>query len=323
MTIVYRAYRNDDNPGLVDLWNSSLTTRGCCKGIKPFFLELQWFCKPWFEPAALQLALDTTRQDSKQIIGAALAGFGAAATKDKVDYAKGVVSLLLVHADYRRQGIGTKLLKSAEGYLKSKGTTDARFGCNADRMPYCWGMLGSISPAGVLKSMTGVDLFIEKQGYTAAEKYEIYHRQMTQAISWGDPRFTHLRRKYEMRNIPRPVINWYDEALHGGMETTVFQLLDSALEQPVAELRAAEMTQFLSKNQPPQAGLYDLKVKEELRGQGLGKFLMAHTLQHLNDQMFQVVETVISSDNTEARKMLTSLGFILIDEGISYAKTLR
>lgn len=300
-----------------------MTTRGCCKGIKPFFLELQWFCKPWFEPAALQLALDTTRQDSKQIIGVALAGFGANATHDKVDYAKGVVSLLLVHADYRRQGIGTKLLKTAEGYLQSKGTTDVRFGCNADRMPYCWGMLGSISPAGVLKSMTGVDLFIEKQGYSPAEKYEIYHRQMTQAVPWGDPRFTHLRRKYEMRNIPRPVINWYDEALHGGMETTVFQLLDSALEQPVGELRAAEMTQFLSKNQPPQAGLYDLKVKEELRGQGLGKFLMAHTLQHLNDQMFQVVETVISAENTEARKMLTSLGFSLIDEGISYAKTLH
>lgn len=322
MTIVYRAYRNHDNPGLVDLWNSSLSSRGCCKGIKPFFLELQWFCKPWFEPAALQLALDTTRLDSKQIIGMALAGFGGNSSRDQIDYTKGVVSLLLVHNDYRRQGIGTRLLKSAETYLQAKGASDIRFGCNAERMPYCWGMLGSISPAGVLKSMTGVDQFILKQGYTPAEKYEIYHRQMTQAVPWGDPRFSHLRRKYEMRNVPRQVINWFDEALHGGMETTVFQLLDSALEQPVAEVRAAEMTHFLNKNQPPQAGLYDLQVKPELRGQGLGKFLMAHTLQHLHEQMFQVVETVISAENQEARKMLTSLNFNLIDEGVSYAKTL-
>ena len=82
------------------------------------------------------------------------------------------------------------------------------------------------------------------------------------------------------------------------------------------------MTQFVGKSQPPQAGLYGLSVKPELRGQGLGKFLMAQTLQYLNDQLFQQVETVIPVENAEARSLLKSMGFTLIDEGTSYAKDL-
>ena len=63
----------------------------------------------------------------------------------------------------------------------------------------------------------------------------------------------------------------------------------------------------MSKSQPPQAGLYGLSVKPELRRQGLGKFLMAQTLQHLNDQLFQQVETVIPVENAEARSPLETV----------------
>ena len=102
----------------------------------------------------------------------------------------------------------------------------------------------------------------------------------------------------------------------------VFELLDAALERPVAEVRAAEMTQFNNKSQPPQAGLYGIEVKPEFRRQGLAKFLLAQTLQHLNDQYFQHVETVIPVENTSARLLLQGMGFTLLDEGTSYAKVL-
>ena len=49
VSIVYRHYKNYDNPGIVSLWNTAMQGRGCCKTIKPFFLETQWFCKPWFD----------------------------------------------------------------------------------------------------------------------------------------------------------------------------------------------------------------------------------------------------------------------------------
>lgn len=322
VSIIYRTYKNYDNPGLVALWNTALTSRGCCKSIKPFFLEMQWFCKPWFDQRALTLAMDEARLGQHQIIGAVLAGFGGSNDRQSLDKTKGVVSLLLVHPEYRHQGIGKELLTRAERYLFDQGTRDARFGCTWDRFPYCWGMLGSISPTGVLKSMGDANQFILEQGYTPAERYEIYGRPMNQAIPWGDPRFPQLRRKYELRVGPRKATTWLDEALHGGMETMVFELLETALDRPVAELRAAEMTQFVNKTQPPLAGLYGLTVKPELRGLGLGKFLLAHTLQHLNDQLFQQVETVIPVENTEARSLLQGLGFTLLDEGTSYAKVL-
>lgn len=322
MTISYRPYKNYDTPSVGALWNIALTGRGCCKAIKPFFLEMQWFCKPWFDPRAMTLAFDDTRAPNQQLIGAVLSGFGISADRTTLDHKLGVISMLLVHPDYRKQGVGTMLLKKAEAYLKEKGTTDARFGCNWTRYPYCWGMLGSVSPAGVLKSMTGADQFIQSQGYTPRERYEIYSRAMNHAVPWGDPRFIQLRRKYELRVGPRKVTTAFDEALQGGLETMVFELLETAIDRPVAEVRAAEMTQFVGKSQPPQAGLYGLSVIPELRGHGLGKFLMAQTLQHLNDQLFQQVETVIPVENSQARTLLQGMGFTLIDEGTSYAKDL-
>jgi len=322
VTITFRPYKNYDTPSVVALWNVALTGRGCCKSIKAFFLEMQWFCKPWFDPRAMTLAFDDTRAPNQQLVGAVLAGFGVSPNGLSIDHRLGVVSMLLVHPDYRKQGLGAALLKKAEAYLAEKGTTDARFGCNWQRYPYCWGMLGSISPAGVLKSMTGADQFIQSQGYVPQERYEIFGRPMNQAIPWGDPRFVHLRRKYDLRVGPRKVTTKFEEALQGGFETMVFELLETAIDRPVAEVRAAEMTQFVSKSQPPQAGLYGLVVKPEFRGQGLGKFLMAQTLQHLNDQLFQQVETVIPVENTEARSLLKGMGFTLIDEGTSYAKDL-
>ncbi len=322
VSIVYRHYKNYDNPGIVSLWNTAMQMRGCCKTVKPFFLETQWFCKPWFDPQSLNLAMDDELPSGKQVVGLSLAGFGANQEGNALDKTKGVISLVLVHPDYRRKKLGHTLLKQAEDYLFKHGSCDVRFGYTWDRFPYCWGMVGSISPAGVLQSMIEAHQFIQQQGYTAAERYEVFTRTMNQPVPFGDPRFPHLRRKYELRVNPRRTIHWFDEAMHSGMDAMVFELLETSIERPVAEIRAAEMTHFIEKTEPPQAGLYSLSVKTDFRGQGLAKFLLAQTLQYLSDQLFQNVETVIPVEFTEAKRLFTGMGFTLSDQGISYAKTL-
>src|SRR5215471_15489924 len=99
------------------LWNQALTSRGCCAVPKPIVLEEQIFAKPWFDARGLMIAVDDQLPAAKQMVGAALAGFGPAAEGYRVDPTRGIISLVMVHPEYRQKGVGAELLSRAEAYL--------------------------------------------------------------------------------------------------------------------------------------------------------------------------------------------------------------
>src|SRR4051812_42579357 len=229
MAIKYRVYRNTDTPALALLWNQAAVARGCAVVTKPSVLETHLFAKPWFDPRGIILAV----QDGGQVVGAVIAGFGASADGQKLDNSRGVVALLMVHPDHRRQGIGRGLLDQAERYLIEHGTRDARVGTTWERTPYGWGIVGGSRPAGVLQSNTGVHEFLLARGYRQSEHYHVLERDLSRPVPMGDPRFPVLRRKYEMTVGPRKVSTWLDEALQGVHETVVFELLELSIGKPV------------------------------------------------------------------------------------------
>jgi ribosomal protein S18 acetylase RimI-like enzyme len=320
MPIKYQTYKNTDTPALAALWNEAASARGCAVVTKPSVLETHLFAKPWFDPKGIILGVDSA---GNKVVGTVIAGFGASDNDQKVDPTRGVVALLMVHPDHRRKGIGRGLLQEAERYLVDRGTRDARVGTTWERTPYGWGIVGSSRPTGVLQSTAGAHEFLTACGYKQSEHYLVLDRDMARTVPLGDPRFPTLRRKYELRVGPRRVTTWLDEALQGAHESVVFELLELAIAKPVGELRAWDMGLFAVRTKVPQAGLYGFQIKEELRGQGLGKYLLCQSLQHLQEQMYGRTEVVIPAEREGAKRLFESVGFVWVDEGWSYAKELN
>jgi ribosomal protein S18 acetylase RimI-like enzyme len=318
--LVYRHFRNPDTPALMALWNAALTTRGCALIPKPNLLEAQFLAKPWFDPRGVLVAEDDQSAEGSNLVGAAVAGFGAHATPFRIDPQQGILSLVMVHPQFRRQKIGTGLLRRAEGYLREKGTTQIQAGSDVLHTPYFWGLLGSSSPVGVLASDTGAGDFLKARGYQAAQPFAVLTRPAEKPVAMGDPRFPALRRRFALNYHPRRPTTWLEEATQGSLEAVIFELVETASDQPVAGVRAWDMTIFGGKGQPPKAGLYGLSVQPAWRGQGIAKYLLCLLLQHLQEQMYAQIEAALPQELAATWKLFEQLAFISADAGWTYSK---
>src|SRR5260370_42269335 len=71
LVVQYRNFRNDDPPGLVEIWNETFLGRGCVQLRHGAALERFIFAKPYFEPAGLGISWGGPLRG-----GSSLAGFG-------------------------------------------------------------------------------------------------------------------------------------------------------------------------------------------------------------------------------------------------------
>src|SRR5437763_14830150 len=99
--IDYRGFRNNDPPGLMEIWNEVFTGRGAVRLRHSSPLETHAFAKPYFDPAGVIVALD-----EGQRVGFAHAGFGPADNESALSRATGVTCLIGVRPSHQRRGIG-------------------------------------------------------------------------------------------------------------------------------------------------------------------------------------------------------------------------
>ncbi len=115
--IEYRTFANRDPARMAALWNGMPLGRGAATGIGVDAFETLNFAQPYFDRKGVILAFD-----GAELVGFVHAGFGANAEETTLSYDAGVICALIVHPNYRRQGIGRELLRRAETYLREKGT---------------------------------------------------------------------------------------------------------------------------------------------------------------------------------------------------------
>src|SRR5207253_7978021 len=116
------------------------------------------------------------------------------------------------------------------------------------------------------------------------------------------------------------VTNWWEECVLGPLESFEFRLVEKGTGQQVGRAEVWEMEGYSLKWGLPSVGLVNLEVRENLRRQGLAKFLIANILRELEKQYFGLVEFQALEDNQPAGNLVRGLGFEQVDLGRLYRK---
>ena len=314
--IDYRTFRNADPPGLVEVWNSAFTGRGAVHLQNPTWMEYFLFAKPYFDPDGLIVACD-----DHKIVGFAWAGCGPNDTDSALDPRSGVLCLLGVLPSHRRQGIGSELLRRAETFLRRRGGADLFAGPMYPLNPYTFGLYGGSGSSGFLDSDVLARPFLEHRGYALEKTCLVFQCRMQQALSITDGRFAAHRLRFEIHANPFQGTTWWQECVLGPIELHEYRLQDKLTARTVARALMWEMETYINRWGEHAIGISDIVVPEEMRRQGLAKFLLAQILRYLQDQFFTAVEIQAGADNTAAVNLLRSLGFNQVDTGHIFRKS--
>lgn len=314
LAVAYRTFRNPDPPQLLRVWNAAMTGRSAAFLQGTPQLELFVFSKPYFDRRGLFIA-----EDGGQVVGFAHAGFGPTEAGDSLDYSKGVICLIVVHPKYQRMGIGTELLHRAENYLREKGAKQIYAGGSRPMNPFYWGLYGGSELPGLLLSDTGADFFFQAHGYELWETALVFQRPLDGQVVVSDPRISSIKRKYEVRVMPRPVSKrWYDECTYAPLEMLHFQIQEAATGIALGQARMWDMDPFAWRWHQPSAGIIDIEIQSSHRRQGLGKYLLYQVLRYLQEQFYALVEVQCFARNEAAINLYNKLGFRQVDEGRVY-----
>jgi ribosomal protein S18 acetylase RimI-like enzyme len=314
--IHYRTFRNDDPPGLVRVWNEAFRGRGAVILPSASALEEYVFAKSDFDPAGLIIALE-----DREPVGFAHAGFGPTPDESRLAFDKGVVCAIGVRPSHRRRGIGRELLGRCESYLTGRGATTISAGPMRPLNPFYLGLYGGSDLPGFLASDSDADPFLRHHGYLPDESCIVFQRRCEGPINVSDARFVGIRRRYELVAQPhRGVASWWQECVLGPIELIDILLRDKTSQEIVASAAAWEMLGFCQRWGAPAIGLMNLGVREDLRRQGLAKFVLAHLLRHVQEQFFSLVEVQANERNEAVIRLCRRFGFEQVDQGRTYRK---
>jgi ribosomal protein S18 acetylase RimI-like enzyme len=312
--VQYRSFRNSDPPGLAQVWNEAFTGRGAVPLRHSSPLERHAFCKPYFDPAGLIVAVE-----DDVCVGFAHAGFGPNNTETGLSHASGVTCAIGVRPAYRRRGIGSELFRRCEAYLRERGARTLWAGPMPPLNPFYFGLYGGSDQPGFLISDADAAPFLEAHGYQPADTCLVFQRRLDQALNIVDGRFPALRRQFEVRvESAMSRKSWWQECTLGPLELIEFRLVEAQTSAVAARTEVWEMELFSWRWGLPAVGIVDLVVRDDLRRQGLGKFLLTSLLRYLQEQYFGVVEIQAMERNHAAVGLYQRLGFNQVDVGRIY-----
>jgi ribosomal protein S18 acetylase RimI-like enzyme len=314
--VVYRQFRNTDPPALAEVWNEAFTGRGAVRLRTSSPLERHTLAKPYFDPAGLILA-----EEDGICVGFCHAGFGCNAEEMALSFASGVTCLVGVRPSHRRRGIGSELLRRSEAYLRERGAEQLFAGPLRPLNPFYLGLYGGSELPGFLTSDADAEPFLARHHYRPVRTALVLQRRLNPLPKFLDPRFSTHRARFEVRVGPRLAkMPWWQECVFGLVEPLEFLLEEKLGGRLAARVWVWEMEGFRWRWNQAVVGILGLRVREDLRRQGLGKFLLAHVLRYVQEQYFEVAEIQVLEANEAAVNLCRGFGFEQVDLGRQYQR---
>src|SRR5262249_14827545 len=157
--------------------------------------------------------------------------------------------------------------------------------------------------------------------YRGLDTCLVFQRPLDQPIGVPDPRFANLRRRFDVRIVPKiPLGTWWQECVMGLVEPVEFRMEEHVSGRLAATAVAWAMEAFSATWNLPSVGVLEVQVREDIRRQGFGKFLLTSILRYLQEQYFGVCEIQVMEHNQAAVGLFKSVGFARVDAGRLYKK---
>lgn len=298
------------------MWHACRLGRGAADGLSCDALETAVFSRQTFDRNGLIVACSDS-----QIVGFVHAGFGPNADQTDLDSSRGVICIVVVHPDFRGQGIGRELVRRAEEYLKAAGSTEIFAGSAEPLDPFYIGVYGGVQPAGFLESDPDASGFMLSLGYEPVERHLIFQRSI---VEKGEPvnfRLMTVRRKMKLAASDKPPqMTWWWITRFGDLDTIDFLLLPKAGGSSLATLTAVGLDHYLPKWEERVVGLTNIHVPESERRHGYAQTLILDVCRRLRDELVTRIEIHAPEADDAAVNLLKSCGFEQVDAGVVYRR---
>ncbi|QGJ72435.1 GNAT family N-acetyltransferase [Planctomycetales bacterium 10988] len=317
--IRYRSFQNTDPALIAELWRSSFSGHGVMQPMSATLLEYFAFSKPYFAYDGLILAFDEDQEDL--IVGFGHAGFGPLPDRSQLDLETGIISLMMVRPEYRRQGIGTELLNQLEGYLQTCGSQVIYAGGFKPFEPFYLGIYGGSELPGTLESLPDAGDFFRTQGYQEEERIQVLECELARFRPPIDRRQIALRRSSIIELVYDPIpSDWWDACTFCHFERVRFEIFDNQSNECMGSVTLWMMEPLAHSWNVRAVGLIDLEIEESFRQQGVATYLVGEALRRLGEQGIWMVQAQVPTGNTVALKLFEKLGFTQKDAGLIFAK---
>jgi ribosomal protein S18 acetylase RimI-like enzyme len=314
--ITYRAFTNRDVRALAEIWRSRAQERGLMQPMSAALFEELVLSKPYFDNAGMILAID----DGKPV-GFAHAGFGPTADGSTLSRERGVISMLIVRPEYRRQGIGQQLLARAEEYLCRHGVREIYGGGIRPLTPFYLGLYGGSELPGVLVSDADALRRYQASGFVDIQRCGVFHRDLASFKPGMDRKQLLIHRQQSLQVVVDPPCRtWWEACTFGGFDRTRFEFVPKAGGPSPVWLTVWSMEPLSTSWGVRATGLYELHVDPAQRRQGLAACLIGDACKQLAAEGVAVLEAQAMLDDAATVGLFRKLGFRQVDEGVVFRK---
>jgi ribosomal protein S18 acetylase RimI-like enzyme len=310
-----RPFRNSDPPHIAEIWRDQPPQRGLMPLVTPGILEQLVFSKPYFDPEGLIVLLS-----DKRPIGFVHAGFGANEDETDIDTSLGTIYQLMLRADRRNDALADELLRSAEEYLRGRGAKVLYGGGIRPLNAFYLGLYGGSELPGVLASYPMLGDACLRNGYREIDRVEILQLTLANFRPPVARSQRLLRRELSSSEIYCPPARSRWEAWTIGDFEHLRFALAVANGPPLAEVDFWDIEPLSTRWNAATAGMFDLRVTDQRRRQGLATFLLVDAFERLRSRGIVTVEAQTMRQNAPALALYAKLGFTKVDEGIVYRK---
>lgn len=314
--IEYRPFQNSDLPQLVRLWHECNLGRGAASGFTNEAIDRLLLAQHYFDRSGLIVACD-----GRRLLGWVHAGFGHNSDQSWIDPRRGVISLIVVHPEFRLRGIGRELVQRAEAYLQQSGATSIQAGSAPPCDPFYHGLYGGSEVSGFLESNMDAAPFWTKLGFQPAQRTVVLQRDLRQ----GEPisfRLSLIRRKMDVFIFALPDNSpWWWFSRTGRLENVQFRMIPKTGGDPVAAVTVTGLDLYVNTWGERAIGLSDLVVTDPSRRQGNGQALLIEVMKRMKQEQVTLAEAHVVEENRAAMAAFMSVGFRQVDCGIVYRKS--